>query len=615
MNRRELIRAAVIVCGLAGVGISLFAFQLGLDNDPGWGPARMQILAAGVALLAFGAAYWIMPHLSESRAELAGRLNGITAIQGVQRRIGRIGFRIGEMNRKLAELPFLLRLLKSRTISWIWQHRTAVGLALLGVFVAWLYVWVITIGRMEKWPSGRDYYWLLIQAFRQGQAHLLVQPGPDLLNLENPYDHHQRKGLEYLWDATLYDGKYFLYWGPTPAVLGTIVSWLTGRPVTDAGLVFAFTAGTALFSVLLLYAMRREFRMAGWIFWGGALASAMNIPLIWLLTRPTFYEVSISGGQFFLMAGLFLCFTAFRDPMPRPASLFFSALAFGLAGATRINLLPSVSLLALGMLWRILAVHRGNLRAGRPAIASVLAPLLLIAACLMWYNHARFGSVFEFGHRFQLTGPSLPANYEDVSSIAYVVPNAYNYFLRPPNIGDEFPYLTLSWIKQDMWPRLIRLPQNYYYTEPVAGILFVLPLAGFAALLAFRHLWLWLNGEALLPRGGMGDTSGLFTWFGLLLSAYLVVQGSILLVFINSAVRYLFDLSPVLIVAIVMYGFRYAQSPSLNLLQTRLLVFLWILAALLTAAMGIVIGLTGEGNNFLNHNPGAFYRLLEWFGG
>jgi hypothetical protein len=41
--------------------------------------------------------------------------------------------------------------------------------------------------------------------------------------------------------------------------------------------------------------------------------------------------------------------------------------------------------------------------------------------------------------------------------------------------------------------------------------------------------------------------------------------------------------------------------------------FVWIMASLLTALSGFLIGFTGDKNNFLNQNPQLYYQLFEWF--
>jgi hypothetical protein len=576
LNRKILIRLLIITAGLGVILLSLFAFQLGLDNDPGWGPRRIQLIVLGLVIILFGSLYWITPQLAnafgwKSSADQSSKTNQLKKIDDIL-------------------------------------------LIVSGCLVFALYVWIITVGRLDKWPTGgHNYYWKLAQAFQQGQTYLLQEPNPQLAALENPYDHHQREGIEYLWDTTYYDGKYFLYWGPVPAVIAAIVSSVTGAAVPDAYLVFSFVFGTALFSVLLLREICKKFNLPRWAFWGGAFALMINVPLIWLLTRPIFYEASISGGQFFSMMGFYFLFLGFRNDNPRTGWIAASALSFGLAGATRINLLPSVILLAALILWRIYTFNQKKLSLSLPAFAATLVPLALVACGLCWYNYDRFGSIFEFGHRYQLTGPSLTANYEDISSVKYILPNTYTYIFRSPALGGEFPFFTVPWIKEKMWPSFIHLPEHYYYTEPVAGILLVVPLLGLAALLLGRFFWLFINGDMPRTTEPIDTDSRLFSWFGILLFVYVVIQMFVLLSFVNSAMRYLVDISPALIVLSAMFAGYYVRTWDQNPYLVKIVASLWVLAASLTVLAGFLIGFTGDKNNFLNQNPALYYRLVEWF--
>ncbi len=68
-----------------------------------------------------------------------------------------------------------------------------------------------------------------------------------------------------------------------------------------------------------------------------------------------------------------------------------------------------------------------NWRASLASMVALIVPLLLWGAGLAWYNYARFGNILETGHRFQLTGGALPANYNDIVSISYILPNLYNF--------------------------------------------------------------------------------------------------------------------------------------------------------------------------------------------
>jgi hypothetical protein len=600
LNRKVIIRLIVIAGGIGVILLSLFAVQLGLDNDPGWGPRRTQLIVIGLGIILFGCLYWITPRI-------VGQAFSLTSFEN-EKNVGQQARPTNNTTNKI----FLI---------------------LLMCFVLFIYIWIITVGTIEKFPSGRDYYWKLTQAFQQGQTYLLEEPNPELAKLENPYDHHQRKGLEYLWDTTYYDGKYFLYWGPLPAVIGVFVSAITSKPVTDAGLVFSFVVSIALFSVLLLYEIYKKFQLPTWVFWGGVLAAMINAPLVWLLTRPTFYEVSIAGGQFFLMSGFYFLFLGFRNSKLNQGWIIASALSFGLSGATRINLLPSIIFLTALILLRIYLLKDKKLSASAPAFLSVLVPLTIIAISLCWYNYARFGSILEFGHRYQLTGPSLTTNYGDISSPKYIVPNTFTYIFRPPDISTEFPFFIIPWIKENMWPSFIRLPEHYYYTEPVAGILFVIPLIGLTTLLLVRLFWLFINGDVsrdnrvtlswwaskTQPISRPSDEplhqeSGLFSWFSFSLLAYILIQLFILLIFINSAMRYLVDISPALIVLSTMFVAYYVQTFDTNPYLIKFIASLWVIASFLTVLSGFLIGFTGDRNNFLNQNPVIYYQLHEWFG-
>ncbi len=615
MNRKALIRLPIVLGGIGVILVSIFAFQLGLDNDPGWGTTRFKMLALGLGIVLFGTAYWFMPTVSKRFDNVKNSLTTSALFHDVNKSIRQARTQIQKPAQLIRDSSFAVRIRESKLFGWLSRNQSNIWLILLGCCLVWMYVWIITIGRIEKWPSGRDYYWMLSQAFQHGQTHLLVEPNPELLKLENPYDHHQRKGLEYLWDTTLYNGKYYLYWGPVPAVLGVIVSSITSKPVTDTGLVFSFVVGIALFSVLLLRDIYKEYKFSAWVFWGGVLASTVNIPLVWMLTRPKFYEVSISGGQFFLMAGFFAMFRAFRSQLPHKGYVVFSAIAFGLAGATRINLLPSMVFLAAVIFWRIYIVNQKKINGSLPALATAFLPLALIACSLFWYNHDRFGSIFEFGHRYQLTGPSLTTDYKDISSAKYIVPNIYTYVFRLPSVTREFPFLMIPWVEQEMWPSFIHLPEHYYYTEPVAGILIIVPLIGLTALLLMRLFWLFINGDVSLPGNKEGAVKSLFSWFGFSMLGYAVIQMGILLIFINSAVRYLLDISPVLIVLSTIFVGRYLQSVEKKPYLLKVILCAWILAALLTVASGFFIGFTGDRNIFLNQNPQLYYQFYEWFGG
>ncbi|WP_019217529.1 hypothetical protein [Legionella tunisiensis] len=64
----------------------------------------------------------------------------------------------------------------------------------------------------------QSLYQYLTESFLSGHLNLLVSPSPELLQLADPYDPIQNSHFR-LHDASLYKGKYYLYFGPLPVVV------------------------------------------------------------------------------------------------------------------------------------------------------------------------------------------------------------------------------------------------------------------------------------------------------------------------------------------------------------------------------------------------------------
>jgi hypothetical protein len=68
-----------------------------------------------------------------------------------------------------------------------------------------------------------NYYNLLVRGFRAGQLSLRKEVPPGFAQLADPYDPienaHYRSGPHSILDLSYYKGKFYLYFGVTPAVL------------------------------------------------------------------------------------------------------------------------------------------------------------------------------------------------------------------------------------------------------------------------------------------------------------------------------------------------------------------------------------------------------------
>ena len=192
-----------------------------------------------------------------------------------------------------------------------------------------VYIWTSTSGKISSWASTTSYYDMLADAFLHGQTDLLVKPDPHLLTLPNPYD--PVANMRYrLHDASLYRGKYYLYWGPVPGLLLTPVKWVRnavsvsedetwltavfhGRvrwvrntvTVGDAYLVFAFAIGEVVFSALLLLALWRRYSMdrRGGVLFLAFWWQAWAHPCLTYLAARRFTKPRLLRGNIFWLEG------------------------------------------------------------------------------------------------------------------------------------------------------------------------------------------------------------------------------------------------------------------------------------------------------------------------
>src|ERR1700690_254864 len=110
-----------------------------------------------------------------------------------------------------------------------------------GLFILTFYVWITSVGHWNQWPTRSNYYDALATSFRHGQLSLELTPNyRALLALQNPYDPNLRTGLHYPLDVSLYKGKFYLYFGPVPALMLLIPKMFTSREIGDQYLVLAF---------------------------------------------------------------------------------------------------------------------------------------------------------------------------------------------------------------------------------------------------------------------------------------------------------------------------------------------------------------------------------------
>lgn len=412
-------------------------------------------------------------------------------------------------------------------LSW-----SARGLVLLAVAV---FVWLgQSTDRLKTGYDFRgqqsDYYNLLVDGFQAGHTYLNLPVHPDRLSADPAVRERAPRAL----DASLFEGRYYLFYGVGPAVL---LLWpysaITGHDLSLNVATVAFT----LVGFFLSLAWYRRVK-AVWFPRVGALTDCTAVVLLafatgtlFLVRRSMFYELPLSLGYACVAGFALACTQALSTPDRAIRWLFAGSVALGLAVSGHPNLVLLAPLLAIigWWTWR----EHSQLRQRRVALtAAIILPAALIGAGLATYNYVRFGSILEFGFNygenvFFTTG-------ERAVGLDFLWPNFRWYYLTPPSFLPYFPFtfpLNGSF-----------RPPGYHGIEAIHGQL------------AFTLFALWLAGAFLLKRTAWSQPRDLRR-LTIVVAAAGLISAACLMSFGIRANRYLVDFQfPAALLAILALG-------------------------------------------------------------
>ena len=511
------------------------------------------------------------------------------------------------------------------------RQNSSVRYLLAGViillFTSVYYEKILDINRGEG-----EHYPMLAEAFSHGQVSLLQRPSAELLALPDPYDPAMNAGLK-IHDALLFKDRYYIYSGPVPAVLLMIVRGIFRVGDGNTFLMLCFLTLCAWMTFLIVHRIwRRLFPTASWL---SALLCFVTVtwslPVMWQAGRPGFYEASITGGQAFLLTGIYFLFLALDKSCGTKSTdqrtggtvsgrkleyycrMFMERLreqnlllgvagcSFGLAVGTRWNLAIAVVLIS-GLPLLIFINHFIKYRSGLKPMLAFFAPLVLCAVMYGYYNFARFGSPLDFGLKYQL--PAVKAPEIEPFLFQNLLNNLILYGVVPPaDWSLEYPYISFVG-----WSRLNKQIFETYRIEPDR-------LIGYTFVESFTSVW-WVAPLAVAALWTISGMVGkLLTFRALSAPIFLTRQkdqlyevvlvlglvGSLgpLLCFLGVTMRYHMDYFPVLgllaSVGVLKLHIKWSNS--------RLFLSLLYLLASYTVLLGGLASITGYYNKFASARP------------
>lgn len=511
-----------------------------------------------------------------------------------------------------------------------------VGLALILIGLEILYAFYGSAGRiLTDWPVYQAYYDMLAEGFRAGQLHLAYTPRPELLAADDPWS--LRYGRYWLGDGSFYGGKYYLYWGPAPALLQAGIKSLLGinRIIGDQYLTFAAFSILTISSCALVSRMVTRLFPATpfWLVALGVITVGCANPVLHLVSTGGVYQAAISFAQAFLVLGLFWALEAvWRAHLSERSWPYLIAAGFtwGLSLSCRFSQAASIGLLMLGTVvsiqWCKAAKTADSAHATpdpvpkthspslatfvRPFLINCLAvglPVLAFVLALLFYNKARFDEYFEFGTTWMTT--SVKFRWSTI----YWPANIYAYLLQTFEANGTFPFLhQMTHFSRDTIPSWVNYPEDLIMHEPVVGLLKSAPISWLSVVAAYFAVKKWLGRRGRV----FTDHDRLYTAYfvGFLIIAT-VSAGPALGVYITT-MRYLADFTHGFLLLGLLGGYSLCASadaakpeslrPPLRIVTTSAMSLLGVT----TILFGFAFGVQGYAHHFKRFNPELFQQWV-----
>lgn len=499
-------------------------------------------------------------------------------------------------------------ILKSQSVSR--EDFGVVIFAFLGfLFVVFAYVFLISAGTWNNWFTTTTHYDQLAESFRTGNLWIKEEPDPALLALPNPYDPAARAGIPYPQDVSLYKEKFYLYFGPVPAMILTFIKPLVRGGIGDQYLVFSFMFGILFIQTILVakIVMRFYTNAPSWLILPIILFMGLMSPYGWMMSLASVYNAAILSGQFFFLAGLFSAFYALDQSSVSKSKLALTGFFWVCAIGSRMTQIIPVGFMVIMVLGWLLIKHREHIVHSNlfREIFALGIPMLIGAVGLGWYNWARFDSVLESGITYQLAGVNLQ-KYENVLfSYRYIANNIYNYFLIKPGITDKFPFLGPVQGYNEPIIKAFDLPK-IYFSQETAGLLYVAPFILFSIVSAITILKSFRKDSALRNQEALP-----FAWILISLAGSFFASMMFFLFFFWAGVRYLADFMPALAMLSV-FGFLKAhQLTSKNRFARFLLTMLGLVLIVVTIVNSNLVALSISSGRYKEFNPQLWNQVIK----
>ena len=296
----------------------------------------------------------------------------------------------------------------------------------LSLFAIVISVYVLFAGRLKfEFPTNpSNYYSHQVNSFLHAKLSLF----------STPFTH----------DLSIFNGKKYMYWGPSPTLLISPFIILFGVNFSDA----LYTAIICSFAPVILFLILQEIDRVGFI---RTTNITRLILCIFFSFGTVFFLLSVNGGVWFtsqaintlyILIALFLLFRFINKPSSRTC-LILSSVFLGLAAWGRSSFLLYLPLFLFNIYLTVKHARQPGIQ--RRLVKTFLLftiPLVIFLIAYFLFNYLRFGDMFETGYSFHNIHPHFLEDRQKHGAINlfYLPRNFYYMFLNFPKLVDKFPY-------------------------------------------------------------------------------------------------------------------------------------------------------------------------------
>ena len=292
-----------------------------------------------------------------------------------------------------------------------------------------------------------QYRDLTISMVDNKQLHLQEEPPQFLVDMDNPYDTQYRNqlsdkyGEDTLWDRVYYNGHYYVYFGVVPVLMLYIPFYLlTGMQLSNSVAILFYLFVFTIFSFMLIgEVIKRWFKDTPFIYY--VLFSLLMVNctnMLYVSQYPGIYIVPITAAVAFTVTGLYFWISSLRNNGVSWWRMLLGSLSLALVAGCRPQLLL-MSFTAIILFWN--TAFKDRLLFSKKGVwntVCLVLPYVVVAAFIMWYNNARFGSPFDFGANYNLTTNDM--THRGIK-LDRVFSGIFYGLFQPPEITAVFPFV------------------------------------------------------------------------------------------------------------------------------------------------------------------------------